>query len=93
MVNIDVPDLARALAFYQGAFGLSVTRRFGASGAELQGWPARLDLLEKRAGATLDDPPRDEVWGRIAGLADPFGPGLCLVEFQNRGYDEISERA
>ena len=27
---------------------------------------------------------------RIAGvLADPFGHGLCLIQFLGRGYDEI----
>ncbi len=41
LVNIDVPDLARAVAFYTEAFGLSVTRRFGADGADLPSWPAR----------------------------------------------------
>jgi hypothetical protein len=24
-------------------------------------------------------------WGRIAYLADPFGDGLCLLEFSARG--------
>jgi lactoylglutathione lyase len=30
------------------------------------------------------------VWGRIAQLADPFGHGLCLIQFLGRGYDEIA---
>jgi predicted enzyme related to lactoylglutathione lyase len=51
LVNIDVPDLARAIAFYTEAFGLAVTRRFGAEGAELGGWPARLYLLQKTEGS------------------------------------------
>jgi hypothetical protein len=25
-------------------------------------------------------------------LADPFGHGLCLIQFLGRGYDEIAER-
>ena len=50
LVNIDVPDLARAVAFYSEAFGLSVTRRFGSDGVELGGWPARLYLLHKPEG-------------------------------------------
>jgi len=25
-------------------------------------------------------------------LADPFGHGLCLIQFLGRGYDEITER-
>ncbi len=26
-------------------------------------------------------------------VADPFGHGLCLIEFIARGYDEIAEPA
>lgn len=128
LVNIDVPDLATAEAFYTTAFGLTVTRRFGDGGVELSGLPARIYLLEKpegsvgagdelrryvrhwtpvhldvvvddldaalartlAAGATLDSEPRTHVWGRIAVLADPFGNGFCLLQFLNRGYDEIA---
>lgn len=128
LVNIDVPELAAAEAFYAAAFGLTVTRRFGGGGVELSGLPARLYLLEKpegstgadedarryvrhwtpvhldivvedlepalaqalAAGATLDSEPRTHVWGRIAVLADPFGNGFCLLQFLNRGYDEIA---
>jgi predicted enzyme related to lactoylglutathione lyase len=42
------------------------------------------------AGATLEDEPATHKWGRIAHLADPFGHGLCLIEFLGRGYDEIA---
>src|SRR4051812_48236369 len=111
LVNIDVPDLARAVAFYTQAFGLTVTRRFGTDGAELSGWPARVYLLEKpegsfgagdsprrygrhwtpvhldvvvddlaaalsravTAGARAETEIRTAAWGRIVGLADPFG--------------------
>lgn len=45
------------------------------------------------AGATLEVPARTGAWGRIAGLADPFGHGFCLVQFLNRGYDEITTPA
>ena len=51
LVNIDVPDLARAIAFYGEAFGLTVTRRLGAEAAELGGWPIRVYLLEKPEGS------------------------------------------
>jgi predicted enzyme related to lactoylglutathione lyase len=51
LVNIDVPDLIRAIAFYGEAFGLTVTRRLGAEAAELGGWPARLYLLQKPEGS------------------------------------------
>lgn len=128
LVNIDVPDLARAEAFYTGAFGLTVSRRFGDGGLELSGLPVKLYLLEKAegslgagedlrryrrhwtpvhldvvvddletalvtalgAGAMVDAEPRTHLWGKIAVLADPFGNGLCLIEFLNRGYDEIA---
>jgi predicted enzyme related to lactoylglutathione lyase len=129
LVNIDVPDLGRAIAFYGDAFGLAVTRRFGSDAAELSGWPVRLYLLQKSAGsrAAADDLRRydrhwtpvhldmvvDDVdaslaralaagaraeteirtasWGRIVEVADPFGHGLCLIQFLGRGYDEIAE--
>ena len=42
------------------------------------------------AGGTLDGEPATHRWGRIAHLADPFGHGLCLIEFIGRGYDEIA---
>lgn len=130
LVNIDVPNLPRAEAFYTEALGLTVTRRFGTGGAELSGLPVRLYLLEKgegtmgagesprtyarhwtpvhldvvvddleaalaralAAGATVDVPTRTDVWGKIVVLADPFGHGFCLIQFLNRGYDEIAPR-
>lgn len=129
LINIDVPDLKSALAFYTEAFGLTVTRRFGDWGVELSGWPAAVYLLEKaagtigagdqprsyerhwtpvhldvvvedidgalaravNAGARLEQEPRTDVWGKIAVLADPFGHGLCLIQFLGRGYDEIAD--
>jgi lactoylglutathione lyase len=42
------------------------------------------------AGAKLEGEVRTANWGRIAVLADPFGHGFCLIEFLNRGYDEIA---
>lgn len=40
-------------------------------------------------GATLERPVVQRKWGRMANLADPFGHGIDLIEFQGRGYDEI----
>ncbi len=129
LINIDVPALAPAVAFYTEAFGLTVSRRFGDGGAELSGWPAAVYLLEKpggtigaadqprdygrhwtpvhldvvvedvddaveralAAGAVLEQAAVTHAWGRIAILADPFGHGLCLLQFLGRGYDEISD--
>jgi len=43
-----------------------------------------------KAGAVLEGEIETHRWGRIAHLADPFGHGICLLEFLNRGYDEIA---
>ena len=42
-----------------------------------------------RHGAVLERPVSDRVWGRIAGLADPFGHGVDLLQFTGCGYDAI----
>ena len=42
------------------------------------------------AGARVEQGVRTAVWGKIAVLADPFGHGLCLVQFLNRSYDELA---
>jgi predicted enzyme related to lactoylglutathione lyase len=43
------------------------------------------------AGATLEKPIATRKWGRLALMADPFGHGLCFVQFLARGYDEIAD--
>src|SRR5215510_1017668 len=50
LVNIDVDDLPKAVAFYGSAFGLKVGRRFGSSGMELLGGSAPIYLLAKASG-------------------------------------------
>ncbi|CAB3861361.1 GNAT family N-acetyltransferase [Achromobacter animicus] len=135
LVNIDVPDLEHAIGFYQSAFGLTLNRRLGSTGAELLGADAPIYLLEKAAGtptggpaaggavrqrrdyarhwtpvhldvvvedvdqavaravaagARLEDPPITHDWGRIAHLADPYGHGICILQFLGRGYDELA---
>ena len=47
LVNIDVDDLDRALAFYQAAFGLTIGRRFGDDTVELVGASSMVYLLVK----------------------------------------------
>ena len=133
LVNIDVPDLEHAIGFYQAAFGLTLHRQLGATGAELLGADAPIYLLEKAAGtpaggavrqprdyarhwtpvhldvvvddvdsavaravaagARLEDPPATHAWGRIAHLADPYGHGICILQFLGRGYDELASDA
>lgn len=41
------------------------------------------------AGAKLEAAAKDAAWGRIAMLADPFGHGFCLLQFNERGYDAL----
>jgi len=55
--------------------------------ADLQAALARA----RDAGAILEGEVRTAAWGRIATLGDPFGHGFCLIEFLNRGYDEIAQ--
>lgn len=43
------------------------------------------------AGATIEGDIQTHNWGRIAQLADPFGHGICLIQFLGRGYDEIAD--
>jgi predicted enzyme related to lactoylglutathione lyase len=62
LVNIDVDDLERAVAFYGHAFGLEPGRRLGDGVVELLGASSRLYLLAKPAGspaAAVTAQPRD----------------------------------
>ena len=43
------------------------------------------------AGARAETDIRTASWGKIVVLADPFGHGICLIEFLGRGYDEIAD--
>ncbi len=42
------------------------------------------------AGARLEDPAVSHAWGRIAHLSDPYGHGICILQFLGRGYEELS---
>jgi predicted enzyme related to lactoylglutathione lyase len=132
LVNIDVDDLSKAIAFYQQAAGLRLGRRFGSLGVEMLGTSSAIYLLVKpegtrpststdevrryqrhwtpvhldfvvseleaavssaiEAGATIDGEIQTHNWGRIAHMADPFGHGICFIQFLGRGYDEISHK-
>jgi predicted enzyme related to lactoylglutathione lyase len=129
VVNIDVPDLEQAVAFYAQAFGLVLARRlFDGTVAEMAGaavpiyllqkdagslpspgsaagrdyarhWtPVHLDFVVDRiepalerasaAGAKLEGKVETFGWGRQAVMSDPFGNGVCLLQWRNRGYAE-----
>jgi predicted enzyme related to lactoylglutathione lyase len=72
----------------------------GASRAYGRHWtPVHLDVVVEdvhagvaravAAGAVVESKVATHDWGHIAMLADPFGHGICLIEFRNRGYDEL----
>ncbi|MCB1884346.1 MAG: VOC family protein [Geminicoccaceae bacterium] len=43
------------------------------------------------AGAVREKEPRAAPYGRIVLMADPFGNGFCLIEFNGQGYDAIAQ--
>ncbi len=43
------------------------------------------------AGATAETEIQTHAYGKIAQFADPFGNGICVIEFVGRGYDEIAD--
>jgi predicted enzyme related to lactoylglutathione lyase len=53
IVNLDVPDLAPAIAFYTAALGLTHTRTLDDDVAELTGRSATLYLLKKPSGSAV----------------------------------------
>jgi predicted enzyme related to lactoylglutathione lyase len=132
LVNVDVDDLSKGIAFYQRAFGLQIGRRFGLFCVEMLGASSAIYLLRKPegtkpsaeadnvrryrrhwtpihldfvvpdivaavnraidAGATMEGEIRTHDWGRIAQMADPFGHGICFIQFLGSGYDEIADQ-
>jgi predicted enzyme related to lactoylglutathione lyase len=42
------------------------------------------------AGAKLEGVPRSFAWGRLATMSDPFGNGLCFLQWSGAGYDEVA---
>ena len=65
LVNVDVPDLPRAEAFYTAAFGLRAGRRFGGAALELLGLDVPLYLLVNAPGsAPVGDLPLRRDYGR-----------------------------
>ncbi len=131
LLNIDVPDLERAIAFYENGVGLHLARRlFAGTVAEMLGAALPIYLMEKlpgsspsaftsqlrdyqrhwtpvhldfvvqdlalaieravQAGATLEGEPQPFAWGCQAVMSDPFGHGLCFIQWIGGGYDEVA---
>ena len=53
LINIDVPDIERGIAFYTAALGLTVGRRFRDDFVELLGADAPIYLLRNAAGTSI----------------------------------------
>lgn len=130
LINIDVPNVDEAIAFYTTAFELRLSRRFDGGFAELTGAEVAVFLLENSAGtppfldalvvreynrhwtpvhldfvvpdldaaltralaagARQECAPSEQAYGRLAVLVDPFGHGVCLLEFNDRGYAALT---
>jgi predicted enzyme related to lactoylglutathione lyase len=43
------------------------------------------------AGATPEGERVEATWGRMQVFADPFGHGICVLEFNARGYEALVE--
>lgn len=129
LINIDVPDIERAVAFYTTALPLTVGRKFDSEFIELVGLPSPIYLLKKdpgtipfpegkdersydrhwcpvhldfvvedieetrrkllKAGAEEESPVSRVPYGKISMYRDPFGHGLCLIQFTGSGYDAL----
>lgn len=53
ILNIDVPDVEKGIAFYTAAFELKVGRRFDSRFVELIGAETNIYLLQKDAGTSI----------------------------------------
>ncbi|MFQ4139823.1 VOC family protein [Nodosilinea sp. PGN35] len=42
-------------------------------------------------GAVQELPIQQAAWGKIAPMADPFGNGFCLIQFEGAGYDAMAD--
>ncbi len=99
LINIDVPDLDRGVAFYAQAFGLAVTRRLGAEAVELGGWPVPLYLLQKPSGSigAAGEPRRyDRHWTPVhfdVAVEDIDAAVACAVAAGARAETEIRVHA
>jgi predicted enzyme related to lactoylglutathione lyase len=127
IVNIDVPDLQAAIAFYCAAFGLQLNRVIEGDAAELAGATSMIYLLQKSAdsspvsalpvrrhysrhwtpvhmdfvvddvieaarraldaGATQESGCVEWKGSKCITFSDPFGHGVCLIEFVGETYD------
>ena len=83
LINIDVPALDAGVTFYTGGLDFKLKRTlFQRSVAELVLGEATVYLIEQQQGAKPF---------LLTPLADPFGHGICLLEFSEEGYDTVAD--
>ena len=97
---LELLGLATPIYLLQNAAGTTATPGGHARDYARHWTPVHLDLavgdldaaMERAlaAGAVLERGPDTRRWGRIAVLADPFGHGICLLQFLGEGYDAIA---
>jgi len=89
-----------AVYLLQKHAGVDAIPQGGAARDYARHWtPVHLDFVVEKlepameraiaAGAKLETGPTDFAWGRQATFSDPFGHGICLVQWLGRGYGEV----
>ena len=86
LINIDVPDLAKAEYFYTAALGLTVGRRFDDDIVELLGSDVPIYLIRKPAGSAIG--PGGGDFRRYNRHWTPVHPDFSVI-----GLDAAIERA
>jgi lactoylglutathione lyase len=99
--GIELLGASSAIYLLEKRAGSSPCRAPGSARMYSRHWtPVHLDFVvpdideacerARAAGATPEGAINTHAWGRIAVFSDPFGHGFCLIQFLNRGYDEIA---
>lgn len=81
LLNIDVPDIETAVAFYTSALELRVGRRFDEDFVELLGSDAPLYLLKKDGGTSIG--PADGDRRRYERHWTPIHPDFVVADIQS----------
>lgn len=100
-IALELSGAAAPIYLLQRAANTQASSQAAATRTYVRHWtPVHMDFVVEdvdatvaravAAGAVLEDPVTTHVWGRIAHLSDPFGHGICILQFLNRGYDEVA---
>jgi lactoylglutathione lyase len=102
-IGAEIAELAGAACpvfLTQHERGSSPFRGAATGRSDTRHWtPVHLDFVvadleaaaatAETAGARREGDVREFDWGRYLVVSDPFGNGLCLLQFKGRGYAEI----